>query len=128
MSAATAEGCDGAFWHIIKTETQDKIISRVMTTVYRYDEDKKIKPNENHGFYKYDVLMIRTQTKEAEFMSACIGDVDFFINAQAANGFNGLLVKNGVIPKRTKKKMFNLILSNLNFPEKKIKTILTEVK
>lgn len=127
MSTETIS-CDGAFWHIVTTETQDKVTSRVMTTVYRYEDIKKIKPNEDTGFYKYDILMIRNGTTEAEIISACIGDVDGFINNQAANGFVGLLIKKGVVPKRTTKKMFNSILHNLNFTEKNIKSILTKVK
>lgn len=128
MSTATADGCDGAFWHIIQTETNKEVISEVLTTIYRYEEDKKIKPSEDHGFYKYDVLMIQEETKKAEVLSAYIGDVNFFINNQASNGIVGLLVKSGVIPKRTIKKMFNSVLHNLNFSQKNIKSILTQVK
>jgi hypothetical protein len=127
MSAtATAEGCDGAFWKIITTETKEEVRSEVATTIYRFDKSK-IKPSEDHGFYKYDVLMIQDETKKAEVFSAYIGDVDFFINNQAKSGRVGLLVKKGAIPKRTVKKMFNLILNNMEFSKKSIKSILTEV-
>jgi hypothetical protein len=127
MSTAT-DGCDGAFWQIVKTQTEEQIISEVVTTFYKYEQDKKVKPDENLGFYKYDVLMIEEKQKEAEFFSAYIGDVDKFINNQAPSMGVGLLVKRGVIPKRTVKKMFNVVLHNLNFSEKSIKSILTQVK
>ena len=126
MSTATAEGCDGAFWQIITTETKEEVRSEVATTIYRFDKSK-IKPSEDHGFYKYDVLMIQDELKEAEVFSAYIGDVDFFINNQAKSGRVGLLVKKGAIPKRTVKKMFNLILNNMEFSKKNIKSILTGV-
>lgn len=128
MSTARAEGCDGAFWQIIKTQTNEHVVSEVLTTIYRYEKDKKIKPSEDHGFYKYDVLMIQEEPKGAEVLSAYIGDVDYFINNQASSGRVGLLVKQGVVPKRAVKKMFNLILHNLDFSKKNINTILTQVK
>lgn len=127
MSTET-EGCDGAFWHIVKTITKDQIISEVLTTIYKYEQQKNIKPSDDHGFYKYDVLMIQEESKHAEFISAYIGDVNHFINNQASSGRVGLLVKTGVIPKRTIKKMFNSVLHNLNFSDKNIKSILTQVR
>ena len=128
MSTATADGCDGAFWQIITTKTEKEILSEVATTIYRFEKGAtKIKPNDDHGFYKYDVLMIQDETKRAEAFSAYIGDVEFFINNQAKSGRVGLLVKKGVIPKRTVKKMFTLILNNMDFSKKSIKSILTEV-
>ena len=126
--STTAEGCDGAFWQIIQTKTKEYIASEVSTTIYRFDNDKNVKPNPDHGFYKYDILMVQEDPKQAEVVSAYIGDVEYFINNQASAGRVGLLVKRGVVPKRTVKKMFNSILHNLDFSEKKIKSILTQVK
>lgn len=125
-AATTADGCDGAFWQIIKTETKEEIRSEVATTIYRFDKSK-IKPSEHHGFYKYYILMIQEEPKEADVFSAYLGDVDYFINNQAKSGRVGLLVKKGAIPKRTVKKMFNLILNNMEFSKKNIKSILTKV-
>lgn len=129
MSTARAEGCDGAFWQIITTETKEERYSEVATTIYRFEgkDDKKIKPNEDHGFYKYHVLMIQEEPKHAEAFSAYIGDVEYFINNQAKSGRVGLLVKKGAIPKRAVKKMFNLVLNNMKFSKKSIKSILIEV-
>lgn len=129
MSTARAEGCDGAFWQLIHTVSEECVKSEVATTIYNF-EKKKVKPDENHGFFKYDVLMIQDNPdiKEAEVFSAYIGDVDYFINNQAKSGRVGLLVKTGSIPKRSVKKMFTLVLNNMNFPAKNIKSILTEVR
>lgn len=126
MSTET-DGCDGAFWQIVKTTTENQILSEVVTTAYKYQQDKKIKPSENHGFFKYDILMIQEESKKVEVISAYIGDVEYFINNQASNGYVGLLVKKGVVPKRSVKKMFNSVLHNLNFSQKSIKSILTQV-
>lgn len=129
MSTARAEGCDGAFWQLIHTVSEQCVKSEVATTIYNF-EKKKIKPSEDHGFYKYDVLMVQDDPniKEAEVLRAYIGDVDWFINNQAKAGRVGVLVKTGSIPNRSVKKIFTLILNNMEFPQKKIKSILTEVK
>ena len=135
MSTAT-DGCDGAFWQIMHTVTNECVQSEVCTTLYNFSEEKnksnrkKVKPSENHGFYKYDVLMVQDdpKIKNAEVISAYIGDVEYFINNQAKAGRVGLLVKKGIIPNKSVKKMFNLILKNMEFPTKNIKTLVSQVK
>lgn len=129
MSTARAEGCDGAFWQLIHTVSEKSVKSEVATTIYNF-EKKKIKPNEDHGFYKYDVLMVQdnSEIKDAEFFSAYIGDVDYFINNQAKSGRVGVLVKKGSVPKRAVKKMFTLVLNNMEFPASTIKSIVSQVR
>lgn len=129
MSTARAEGCDGAFWQLIHTVSEECVKSEVATTIYKF-EKQKIKPSEDHGFYKYDILMVNDnpEIKEAEVLRAYIGDVDWFINNQAKAGRVGVMVKTGSIPNRSIKKMFTLILNNMEFSQKNIKSIVKQVR
>jgi len=113
--------CDGALWHIDKSETSIDVDS----TLYKY-QDKNIEPDELG--YKYHILTYKGEDKNsAEVMSAYIGDVRHFIDNHAKAGYNGVMVKHKSIPKKTIKEMFGVVLSNWQFSKKTINTIVKQV-
>ena len=119
--AATFENCDGALWHIDKT--QDSI--EVDSTIYKY-ENRHLKPDELG--YKYHILTYKEGEEDSiEIMSAYIGDVRFFISNYSKAGYNGLMVKNKAIPKKDIREMFKRVLSNWDFPQSKINSIIKQV-
>lgn len=125
--AAKTEGCDGAFWQLITIKNKEFITKEVCTSIYNFEGESGILPSEDHNFYKYNVLMIQSEEKTAEVISAYIGDVEQFITNQAKGGRIGLLIKKGVVTNRTLKRMFNLVLQKLEFPANDIKVILKQV-
>lgn len=117
-----ADGCDGALWDIVIKETKEEILKEVATTIYNF-KDKKIEPSDL-GF-KYSILTVKDNN--AEFVQAYIGDVNFFIQNQARAGWSGLMVKNGVVPKKTIKEMIKVVLSNFDIENKDVRLILAQV-
>ena len=118
------EGCDGALWYVEVNKKEHEVTHEVDSTIYRY-QDRKVEPDEL-GF-KYHVLTYKEDKSEAEVLSAYIGDVAFFINNHARAGYNGLLVKNKSIPKKDVKEMFKKILTNWEFPDKMIRSVIKQV-
>jgi len=122
----TYNDCDGALWHVEEVTENKQVRREVDSTLYKY-EDKVIKPNEDLGF-KYHVLTYKEDDQNsAEVLSAYIGDVEHFIRNHAAAGYNGMMVKNKAVPKKTIKVMFSKILENWNFPENTIRSIIKQV-
>ena len=117
-----ADGCDGALWGIVVKETKEEVVKEVATTIYNF-KDKSIEPGDL-GF-KYNILTMRE--KDAEYVQAYIGDVNYYIQNQARAGWSGLMVKSGVVPKKTIKEMFKVVLRNSNFEDKFVRTILAQV-
>jgi len=107
-------------WYI--DSNQDQI--DVDTTIYRY-VDRVLEPDEL-GF-KYHILTYKEDKSEAEVLKAYIGDVGFFIKNHARAGYNGLMVKNKCIPKKTVKEMFKKILTNWEFSDKMIRGVIKQV-
>ena len=117
------DGCDGALWHVIYDENNGNI--EIDSTLYRY-EDRKIEPDEL-GF-KYHILTFKEQDhNSAEILSAYIGDVRHFIDNHGKAGYNGVMVKDKSIPKKTIKQMFLAVLKNWKFPETTIRATLKGV-
>ena len=117
-----ADGCDGALWGIVVKETKEEVVKEVATTIYNF-KDKNIKPGDL-GF-KYSILTLKETN--AEYVQAYIGDVGSFITNQARAGWSGLMVKNGIVPKKTVKQMFKTVLTNSNFEDKFVRSILAQV-
>ena len=108
------------------TETQYGI--ECETTVYKF-QDKNTPMNEEIGSYKYHVLTFKPTeaANTIEFMKAHIGDVRRFIDNYAKSGYNGLMVKDGCVPKKTVKDLIKVTSRNFNIPDKHIKLILAQV-
>jgi hypothetical protein len=60
-------------------------------------------------------------------MKAHIGDVRTFIDNHARAGYNGLMVKDGCIPKKTIKELIKVTFRNFQLPNKSLKPILSQV-
>lgn len=117
-------GCDGALWYIDNKQKNGKLFQEVESTIYKYS-NKNFKPDDL-GF-KYHALTFRTDKSDAGVISAYIGDVGQFINNHVSAGYNGLLVKSKAVPKKTIKEMFRRILTNWQFDEKEIRSIVKQV-
>lgn len=111
---------DGALWGIDGEE--------VDTTIYRFT-DKKTPINEELQCYKYHILTFKPtgEAETVEFMKAHIGDVKRFINNYASAGYNGVLVKDGCIPKKTIKDIIKTVFRNCELPQQCLKPILAQV-
>ena len=118
------DGCDGALWYVEVKEEDFEIKHEVDSTIYRY-QDRNIQPDEL-GF-KYHILTYKEDKTEAEVIRAYIGDVAFFINNHARAGYNGLMVKNKSIPKKDVKEMFKKILTNWEFSDTMIRSVIKQV-
>lgn len=118
------ENCDGALWAVSKKTEDDEEITELETMVYKY-QDKNLEPGDL-GF-KYHVLTFKQDKSIAEVMAAYIGDVKYFIDNQAKAGYNGMMVKDKVIPKKDIKQMFKQILGNWEFPDKTINAVVKQV-
>ncbi len=115
------DSCDGALWHVTKENDCDNIDS----SIYSY-QDKYIEPDELG--YKYHVLTYKENDyNSAEILCAYIGDVQYFINNHAKAGYNGMMVKDKSVPKKTIKNMFKAILVNWRFPDNTIKLLVKQV-
>jgi hypothetical protein len=124
MTEKEIDEVDGALWGL--TETQYGI--ECETTVYKF-QDKNTPMNEEIGSYKYHVLTFKPTeaANTIEFMKAHIGDVRRFIDNYAKSGYNGLMVKDGCVPKKTVKDLIKVTSRNFNIPDKHIKLILAQV-
>jgi hypothetical protein len=124
MTEKEIDEVDGALWGL--TETQYGI--ECETTVYKF-QDKNTPMNEEIGSYRYHVLTFKPTeaANTIEFMKAHIGDVRRFIDNYAKSGYNGLMVKDGCVPKKTVKDLIKVTSRNFNIPDKHIKLILAQV-
>lgn len=111
---------DGALWGISGEELE--------TTIYRFVE-KETPINQELQSYKYNVLTFKADgdPDTIEFMKAHIGDVKFFIDNHAKAGYNGVMVKDGCIPKKTIKDIIRVTFKNFSLPETSLKPILMQV-
>jgi hypothetical protein len=111
---------DGALWGIAGEDLE--------TTIYRYT-DKKTPINEELQCYKYLVLTFKPtgEPETIEFMKAHIGDVKRFIDNHAKAGYNGVMVKDGCMPKKTIKEIIKVTFKNCSLPENCLKPILAQV-
>jgi hypothetical protein len=119
------EEIDGALWGLTFKDNEFEL----ETTVYRFTD--KITPyaNAELGIHKYHILTFRHdgEPETIEFMKANIGDVRRFIDNYAKAGYNGVMVKDGCIPKKTIKDIIRVTFRNWSLPEKFLKAILSQV-
>ena len=114
---------DGALWGL----TIENDMIECETTVYKF-ADKETPMNEEIGSHKYHVLTFKpTDLSTFEFMKAHIGDVRRFIDNHARAGYNGLMVKDGCVPKKTIKELIKVTFRNFQLPNKSLKPILSQV-
>lgn len=119
---------DGALWGICLSEDGSSI--GYETTLYKFNETKrKVSVNEDLGSYKYNVFSFKPTEAEQtiEFMKAHIGDVARFIKNYASAGYNGIIVKDGCVPKKTIKDLIRVTCKSFDVPEKALKPILSQV-
>lgn len=117
------DGCDGALWYV-KLNANDGNLE-IDSTVYKY-QNRNIEPDELG--YKYYILTFREQDESSvEVISAYIGDVRHFIDNHGKAGYNGVMVKDKSIPKKTIKQMFLTVLSNWDFSNKTIRAAIRGV-
>jgi len=121
MDNQSYEGCDGVVWHLDQKEDHYEIDA----TLYRYI-DKKTEPSDLG--YKYHVLTFKTEDPDsAEVLAAYIGDIGYFVKNHASAGYNGVMVKDKSVPKKTIKQMFNAVLTNFSFPSNIIRSVVRQV-
>jgi hypothetical protein len=115
---------DGALWGLT---IEDGMIE-CETTVYKFT-DKNTPINEDLGSYRYHILTFKPTepSNTIEFMKAYIGDVRRFIDNHAQAGYNGLMVKDGCVPKKTIRDLIRVTSKNFNIPDRNIKNILAQV-
>lgn len=125
MNENEINGIDGALWGLLYSS--DNTIE-CETTIYKFSTDT-VPLHEELGTYKYHVFTYKPTEpdKTLEFMKAHIGDVRNFINNYAKAGYNGLMVKDGCVPKKTIKKMIKLTCKNLDVSDSLLKPILAQV-
>ncbi len=126
MTEKEIDEVDGALWGL--TYSENGINIECETTVYKFN-DITTPINEDIGSYKYNILTFKPSEAEntIEFMKAHIGDVRKFIDNYACAGYNGLMVKEGCVPKKTIKEMIRVICKNFNVSQKNLKPILLQV-
>ena len=124
MTEKEMDEVDGALWGLT---IEDGMIE-CETTVYKFT-DKHTPMNEDIGSYRYHILTFKPMeaADTIEFMKAYIGDVRRFIDNHAKSGYNGLMVKEGCVPKKTVKNMIRTTIKNFDIPEKTIRSILAQV-
>ena len=123
MTEKEIDEVDGALWGL----TIENDMVECETTVYKFND--KITPmNEEIGSYQYHILTFKpTDLETVEFMKAYIGDVRTFIDNYAKSGYNGLMVKDGCIPKKTIKELIKVTFKNFQLPKKNLNPILAQV-
>jgi hypothetical protein len=116
---------DGALWGLTENDGQFE----VETTVYKFTDKKTPYANEELGMHKYHILTFKHtgDPDSVEFMKACIGDVKYFIDNHAKAGYNGVMVKDGCVPKKTVKDIIRVMFKNWQLPDKTLKSILSQV-
>lgn len=124
MTEKEMDEVDGALWGLT---IEDGMIE-CETTVYKFT-DKHTPINEDLGSYYYHILTFKPTEPAStiEFMKAHIGDVRRFIDNHAKSGYNGLMVKDGCVPKKTVKDLIKVTSKNFNIPDKCIRSILAQV-
>jgi hypothetical protein len=124
MTEQEIDEVDGALWGLMETEFGIEC----ETTVYKFT-DKHTPMNEEIGSYRYHVLTFKPTEPSStiEFMKAHIGDVRMFIDNHAKAGYNGLMVKDGCVPKKTIKDLIKVTSKNFNISDKHIRPILAQV-
>jgi hypothetical protein len=124
MTEKEIDEVDGALWGLIFNGD----MVECETTVYKFT-DKETPMNEDIGSHKYHVLTFKPMeaADTIEFMKAHIGDVRRFIDNHAKSGYNGLMVKDGCVPKKTVKDLIRATSKNFDIPEKYIRSILAQV-
>jgi hypothetical protein len=123
MTEKEIDEVDGALWGL----TIENDMIECETTVYKF-ADKETPMNEDIGSHKYHVLTFKpTDLSTVEFMKAHIGDVRRFIDNHARAGYNGLMVKDGCVPKKTIKELIKVTFRNFQLPNKSLKPILSQV-
>jgi len=124
MTEKEIDEVDGALWGLV--ESQDGI--ECETTVYKFT-DKHTPMNEEIGSYKYHILTFKPMeaANTIEFMKAHVGDVRRFIDNHAKAGYNGLMVKDGCVPKKTIKDLIRVTSKNFEIPDRYLKPILAQV-
>jgi len=124
MTEKEIDEVDGALWGLMETEYGIEC----ETTVYKFT-DKHTPMNEDIGSYKYHVLTFKPMeaANTIEFMKAHIGDVRRFIDNHASAGYNGLMVKDGCVPKKTIKELIKVTSKNFEIPDRYLKPILAQV-
>ena len=123
MTEKEIDEVDGALWGLT---IEDNMIG-CETTVYRFND--KITPiNEDIGSHRYHILTFKpTDLETVEFMKAHIGDVRRFIDNYAKPGYNGLMVKDGCVPKKTIKELIKVTFKNFQLPKASLNPILAQV-
>jgi hypothetical protein len=126
MTEKEIDEVDGALWGVYFTE--DGQCCECETTVYKFT-DKHTPMNEDIGSHRYHILTFKPMeaANTIEFMKAHIGDVRRFIDNHAKAGYNGLMVKDGCVPKKTVKDLIKVTSKNFNVPDRFIKPILAQV-
>jgi len=123
MTEQEIDEVDGALWGL--TIDGDQIACE--TTVYKFN-DVFTPMNEEIGSNKSHVLTFKPDDlNTVEFMKAHIGDVRRFIDNYAKSGYNGLMVKDGCIPKKTVKELIRVTFKNFELPRKSLNPILAQV-
>lgn len=124
MTKEELDEIDGALWGLMYFE--DSI--ECETTVYSF-KDKVTPKNEDIGYHRYNIFTYKPTEPEStvEFMKAYIGDVQTFIDNYAKAGYNGLMVKEGCIPKKTIKEMIRITCKNFKISNDCLKPILAQV-
>jgi hypothetical protein len=124
MTDKEMDEVDGALWGLV--ESQYGI--ECETTVYKFT-DKHTPMNEDIGSYKYHILTFKPMeaANTIEFMKAHVGDVRRFIDNHAKAGYNGLMVKDGCVPKKTIKDLIKVTSKNFEIPDRYLKPILAQV-
>jgi hypothetical protein len=124
MTEKEIDEVDGALWGL----TFNGELIECETTVYKFT-DKHIPMNEDIGSYRYYILTFKPMeaANTIELMKAHIGDVRKFIDNYAKSGYNGLMVKDGCVPKKTVKDLIKVTSKNFNVPDKHIRPILAQV-
>ena len=124
MTEKEIDEVDGALWGLV--ESQYGI--ECETTVYKFT-DKHTPMNEEIGSYKYHILTFKPMeaANTIEFMKAHVGDVRRFIDNHAKAGYNGLMVKDGCVPKKTIKDLIKVTSKNFEIPDRYLKPILAQV-
>jgi len=117
---------DGALWGLI-VDTENKTIE-CEATMYKF-VDKFVPIDSELGFYRYHILTFKHNQPETtlEFFQARIGDGKLYIGNLAKAGYNGLMVKDGCVPKKTVKDMIRAIFKNYSISNKQLKLILKQV-
>ena len=117
---------DGALWGLSLSSNGEFV--ECETTVYKF-QNNNTPINEDIGSYKYHILTFKPTeaANTIEFMKAHIGDVRRFIDNYARAGYNGLMVKDGCVPKKAVREMILAASRNFNVPSKCLKPILAKV-